>query len=233
MFIPLLNIDDDIDDVAFILKRSDEARRLGYKLHPELKKENYDMEYIEFQVIPVLMQALTMKIRGSEVGIKHTMSIIKEYVAVSEVETIRRIKDIFERTTYDKTFIAEINKLNVQEYYNAYLCAYIMTAFYSDNDYAFDLLISIMPELQKQLIQIYGLRIMRVINIFISTFWKIRILKRPEEFNDYDLIKDKGLSLIDEYEGRFNQANKTMMVVYNHLKMQHSINMIQEDWLYA
>lgn len=233
MFIPLLNIDDDIDDVAFILKRSDEARRLGYKLHPELKKENYDMEYIEFQVIPVLMQALTMKIRGSEVGIKHTMSIIKEYVAVSEVETIRRIKDIFERTTYDKTFIAEINKLNVQEYYNAYLCAYIMTAFYSDNDYAFDLLISIMPELQKQLIQIYGLRIMRVINIFISTFWKIRILKRPKEFNDYDLIKDKGLSLIDEYEGRFNQANKTMMVVYNHLKMQHSINMIQEDWLYA
>ena len=233
LLMPLLNIDDDIDDVAFILKQSDKARRLGFQLHPELKKENYDMEYIEFQVIPLLMLALTVKIRGSEAGMVHVKSIIKEYVAVSENETIKRIKDVFEQTTYDKTHIEEINKLNVQECYNVYLCAYIMTAFYSDNDYAFDLLISIMPELQKQLMQIYGFRIMRVINVFISTFWKARIIAESKGFNDYNRIKDKGLNLIDEYEGKFNQANKTMMVVYHHLKMTHSINRVQEDWLYA
>ena len=37
--------------------------------------------------------------------------------------------------------------------------------------------------------------------------------------------------LIDEYEGKINQSNKTMMIISNHLKLQHKLNSIQEDWL--
>ena len=88
-----------------------------------------------------------------------------------------------------------------------------------------------MPELQKQLVQIYGTRINIIINHYISSFWKARIIKTPREFTGYERLKNKGLMLIDEYEGKINQSNKTMMIISNHLKLQHKLNSIQEDWL--
>lgn len=179
------------------------------------------------------MEALVLKVRGNDVGIEFVRSIVKEYTAVANEETIKHVKRVFEQDTYNRAFIAEINKLNVQERYSVYLCAYIMTAYYSDSDYAFDLLMAIMPELQQQLVQIYGTRIMTIVNHFISTFWKMKIFRNPDEFDDYDRLKDKGLKLIDEYEGKLNQANKTMMIIRYHLKLKHTLNIIQDDWLDA
>lgn len=233
LLIPLLKADVDLDDIAFVIRHSDKARRVTYQLHPEIKRENNDLEFVEFQIVPLLMEALVLKVRGNDVGIELVRSIVKEYTAVADEETIKHVKRVFEQDTYNRAFIAEINKLNVQERYSVYLCAYIMTAYYSDSDYAFDLLMAIMPELQQQLVQIYGTRIMTIVNHFISTFWKMKIFRNPDEFDDYDRLKDRGLKLIDEYEGKLNQANKTMMVIRYHLKLKHTMNIIQDDWLDA
>ena len=228
---PLLKADVDLDDIAFIIKHTDKARRIAYQLHSKIKIENKDHEFVEFQIIPLLLEALVLKIRGNDMGIELVKDVVKNYIAVTNGETIGYIKSIFERDTYDRAFIAEINKLNVQEQYSVYLCAYIMTAFYSDSDYAFDLLIAIMPELQKQLVQIYGTRIITIINLFISTFWKTKVFRNPEEFVDYGHLKKRGLKIINEHEGRLNQANKTMMVIRYHLRLDHKMNRIQENWL--
>lgn len=74
---------------------------------------------------------------------------------------------------------------------------------------------------------------MITVNRFVSTFWKTRIFKSPDEFDNYEWLKNKGVKLIDKYEGELNQSNKTMMVVHNHLKSKHTMNQIQEDWLDA
>lgn len=229
--LPVFRMEEDFDDIEFIIRRSDLSRRLTYQLDPKRLYPGNDLEFIEFQIIPLLMLSLVLDIKGTDKGIELVKSIIRDYVAISDVEAITIIKAIFERGTFDRQLIAEINTLDVQKYYSVYLCAYIMTAYYSDNDYAFDLLISIMPDLQKQLVQIYGTKINIIIGHFISTFWKARIINNPKEFSGYNRLKEKGLMLIDEYEGKINQSNKTMMIISNHLKLQHKLNSIQEDWL--
>ena len=113
------------------------------------------------------MLSIVLDIKGSERGLEFVKSIIRDYTATSDTDAIAIIKAVFERRTFDKQLIAEINTLDVKKYYSVYLCTYIMTAHYSDNDYAFDLIISIMPELQKQLVQIYGTRINIIINHYI------------------------------------------------------------------
>lgn len=233
LLLPLLKADVDLDDMEFIIRHSDQARRIAYQLHPELLIGYNDLEFVEFQIIPLLMVALTLKVQGNDVGIELVKSIVKEYKAVVDKEAIKDVRMVFEQDTYNRIFIKEIKKLNLQKRYSVYLCAYIMTAYYSEVNYAFDLLIAIMPELQKQLVQVYGVRIMTIVNRFITTFWKMKIFRNPNEFNEYDLLKDKGLKLIDEYENKLNQANKTMNIISHHLKSESKMNTIQEDWLNA
>lgn len=55
----------------------------------------------------------------------------------------------------------------------------------------------------------------------------------PEEFANHEFLRTKGIKVIDEYEGKVNQANHTMLVVSNHLKKSFTLNNVQEDWLYA
>jgi hypothetical protein len=229
--LPMFSIEEDFDDIEFIIRCSDLSRRLIYQIEPQRLHPGNDLAFIEYQIIPLLMLSLVLDIRGSKKGIELVISIIRDYVATSDIDAITIIKAIFERDTFDRQLITEINTLDVQKHFGAYLCAYILTAHYSDNDYAFDLLISIMPELQKHLVQIYGTKINIIISHFISTFWKARIINTPKEFSEYDRLKEKGLMLIDEYEGKINQSNKTMMIISNHLKLQHKLNSIQNDWL--
>ena len=230
---PLFNEERDLETIEYIIKHSDEARRLTMQKHPEMKKSSSDLEFVEFQIVPLLMKALVMKVRGKDNGMNLVKSIVKSYIAVADEETIRFVKKVFERETFDRSFVTEVNKLNMQDHYCVYLCAYILTAFYSDSEYAFDLLMAVLPDLQKQLVQIYGKRILSTINLFVSTFWKIRILRNSEEFNNYDRLKDRGIKLIDDYEGKVNQANKTMMIISNHLRLRHTLNKNQMDWLDA
>lgn len=133
------------------------------------------VDFVEFQIVPLLMEALVLKARGNDVGIELVRSIVKEYTAVADEETIKHVKRFFEQDTYNRAFV----------------------------------------------------------NHFISTFWKMKIFRNPDEFDDYDRLKDRGLKHIDEYEGKLNQANKTMMVIRYHLKLKHTMNIIQDDWLDA
>ena len=194
-------------------------------------KKNADLEFVEFQIIPLLMEALTLMLRGNDTGLELVRKIMKNYSPEIDSESVRLVQTVIERETYDRCFIAEINKLDVNDYYSVYLCAYLMTAYYSDTDYAFSLLISLLPKLQEQLVQVVGPCVNAVINLFISTFWKVKILRNPNEFTEYEYLKDKGLKMIDRYEGKTNQANHTMFIISQHLKNPIKLNSYQEKWL--
>ena len=62
-------------------------------------------------------------------------------------------------------------------------------------------------------------------------FWKAKILTAPNEFKDYKHLREKGLPLIEEYEGKINQANHTMLIVSNHINQLIKLNDPQEDWM--
>ena len=115
--------------------------------------------------------------------------------------------------------------------YVVYICAYLMTAYQSEADYAFSLLIALLPMLEKQLIQILGEDIKPIINHFVTDFWKAKILTAPNEFKDYKFLREKGLPLIEKYEGKINQANHTMLIVSNHINKLIKLNGLQEDWM--
>lgn len=106
-----------------------------------------------------------------------------------------------------------------------------MTAYQSEADYAFSLLIALLPMLEKQLIQILGEDIKPIINHFVTDFWKAKILTAPNEFKDYEFLREKGLPLIEKYEGKINQANHTMLIVSNHINKLIKLNGLQEDWM--
>ena len=231
LLLPLFLIDEDMENVEFIINHSLKAKRLTHKNHSELLKKNADLEFVEFQIVPLLMEALILELRGIHVGLELVRKIIKNYSPEIDFETIRLVQSVFERESYDGSYIAEINKLDINENYSVYLCAYLMTAFHSNVDYAFSLLINTLPKLQEQLEQIMGSRVNALINLFVSAFWKIRILRNPNEFVDYAHLKDKGLRLINEYEGNTNQANHTMFIISHHLKDPIKMNSDQEKWL--
>ena len=106
-----------------------------------------------------------------------------------------------------------------------------MTAYQSEADYAFSLLIALLPMLEKQLIQILGEDIKPIINHFVTDFWKAKILTDPNEFKDYEFLREKGLPLIEKYEGKINQANHTMLIVSNHINKLIKLNGLQEGWM--
>ena len=115
--------------------------------------------------------------------------------------------------------------------YAIYICAYLMTAYQSEADYAFSLLIALLPMLEGQLIQILGEEVTPIVNHFVTDFWKAKILTAPNEFNNYKFLREKGLPLIEEYEGKANQANHTMLIVSNHVNKLTKLNVSQEDWI--
>ncbi|MBR6066724.1 MAG: hypothetical protein IKP45_02890 [Bacteroidales bacterium] len=233
LLLPLFLKDDDLENSEFIINHSVKAKKLTHQKHPELLKKNADLEFVEFQIIPLLMEALTLMLRGNDTGLELVRKIMKNYSPEIDSEPIRLVQSVFERESYDRSYIDEINKLDINENYSVYLCAYLMTAFHSNVDYAFSLLINTLPKLQEQLEQIMGSRVNALISLFVSTFWKIRILRNPNEFVNYAHLKDRGLRLIDEYEGKTNQANHTMFIISQHLKSTPKMNQEQENWLDA
>ena len=66
---------------------------------------------------------------------------------------------------------------------------------------------------------------------FIASFWRARIMTSPEDFVNYEFLASKGMKVIDEYEGKDNQANHTMFVVRHHLPYKVNLNVEQENWL--
>lgn len=233
LLLPLFVARNDYNTIRYIIEQSVKARHLTHQKHPEINKGNVDQEFVEFQIVPSLMGALVSEMRGDETGMQIVRDAIDNYIAVNDEEGIELVREALAKLQYDKSYIAKINELDINQRFGVYICAYIITAVHSDADYAFSLLISVLPKLEEQLVQILGSRIRIVINRFVSAFWKMKIIMHPEEFNNYAHLQDKGMKVIDSYEGKDNQANHTMLVVSNHLKKNFSLNQIQENWLDA
>ena len=177
------------------------------------------------------MVSLSQNLRGDDSGLKLIKKVLDNYHPVNNPEKFELVKSVFDRPSYDKNYIAEINKLDINDSHVVYICAYLMTAYQSEADYAFSLLIALLPMLEKQLIQILGEDIKPIINHFVADFWKAKILTAPNEFKDYKFLREKGLPLIGEYEGKINQANHTMLIVSNHINKLIKLNGLQEDWM--
>lgn len=231
LLLPYLIEENDKDAILFVINHTCEAQRISYENHPELHKENADFEFVEFRIVPLLMASLGQKLRGDDSGLKLIKKILGSYQSVNDSEKFELVKSVFNRPSYDKDYIAEINKLDMKDNYVVYICAYLMTAYQSEADYAFSLLIALLPMLEKQLTQILGEDIKPIINHFVTDFWKAKILTAPNEFKDYKHLREKGLPLIEEYEGKINQANHTMLIVSNHINQLIKLNDPQEDWM--
>ncbi len=91
----------------------------------------------------------------------------------------------------------------------------------------------IIVRLEADLVKVMGCGAKDIINRFVSSFWRARVLTSPEEFRDYKHLASKGLELIEAYSGKANQANHTMMIVREHLHQEVKLNDLQEKWLDA
>lgn len=231
LLLPYFVAENDAEAIRFVIAHSCEAKRISYEYHPEQNKGNGDFEFVEFCIVPLLMASLSQKLRNDNTGLELIKQILEGYRPMDDVGKFERVKDIFRRDTYDRNFIAEINRLDVNEDYAEYVCAYLMTAFYSEASYAFSLMIAVLPVLETRLVTILGEDARAIFNRFVADFWKARILTAPREFNDYQHLKDKGLKLIEQYEGSPNLANHTMLIVVNHVNMEVRLNAQQEAWM--
>ena len=110
------------------------------------------------------MASLGQNLRGDDSGLNLIKQIFDDYHPVNDSEKFELVKSVFKRPSYDKDFIAEINKLDMNDNYAVYICAYLMTAYQSEADYAFSLLIALLPKLEEQLIQILGEDVIPIVN---------------------------------------------------------------------
>ena len=233
LLLPLFIVRNEYNAIKYINEHSVKARYLTYQRHPGVVKGNIDQDFVEFQIVPSLMGALVSELRGEEMGLEMIKEVLAGYTAADDEECMKMVRDAFERDAYDRNYIAEINKLDINKRYTVYICAYLITAVHSDADYAFSLLISVLPKLEEQLVRVMGHGVVNVINYFVTSFWKTKIIQHPEEFRDSTFLQEKGMKLIDNFKGKDNQANHTMLVVSNHLRREIKLNQIQEDWLDA
>ena len=231
LLLPIFVEENDKAAIQYVIRQSCEARRLSYQNHPELNKGNADFEFVEFCIVPVMMAALGQTLRGDESGLQLIKEILEGYQPLNEPEMFAKVKAVFEHGVYDRKLIAETNRLDVNDYYAVYICAYLLTAFYSTASYAFSLIIAILPLLEKQLIQILGEDVRVIVNRFVADFWRAKILTAPGEFTGYQHLREKGLPLIEAYEGKKNQANHTMLVVSNHVESEKGLTDEQERWM--
>jgi hypothetical protein len=231
LLLPSFIAQNDIETIKYVIAHSYKAKLLSYQKNLQLNKSNADLEFMILQVIPLLMNSLTMLLRGDNSGVELIKQVLGDYEPISDPEMIELVKAAFNRTSYNRDYIAEVNQLDRTRFYAVYLCAYLMTAFYSDAYYAFSLLVGCIPHLEKQLGQILDHDAIEIVNRFLADFWKARILQTPSDFVNYQRLRDRGLNLIDEYEGKDNQGNHTMFIVSHHLKIEPNLNLEQEKWL--
>ena len=119
----------------------------------------------------------------------------------------------------------------MNKYYPVYIFAYLITALSVESYEAFKLIMAVIVRLESDLVKVIGKEVKAVINDFIASFWRARIMTSPEDFVNYEFLASKGMKVIDEYEGKDNQANHTMLVVRHHLPYNVNLNIEQENWL--
>lgn len=231
LLVPVFLKERDFDAVAYVAETSSAAQAKAFLSHPDIKRENADSEFVEYVITPSLFSALRLAITGDKSGIDKVYQILKAYKPVVTDEVLKEVISVFERETYDWSYINEIQKLDVNKYYPVYICSYLITAMSVNAFEAFKLIMAIIVRLESELLKIVGPDVKVLINDFISAFWRARILTAPEEFKDYKFLASKGMNIIEEYNGKENQANHTMFVVRFHLPHDVSLNDLQEKWL--
>ena len=182
---------------------------------------------------PVLFLALKMAITGDRSGLEKIRDILRSYQPVIHDEVVKEVIAVLERKEYNKTYIDEVNKLDMNRYYPVYIFAYLITTINVDSYQAFKYIMAVIVRLESDLVKVIGSEVKTVINEFIASFWRSRILTKPEEFVNYSFLASKGMKIIDEYEGKDNQANHTLFVIRHHLPFEVNLNALQEEWLDA
>ena len=228
---PVFLKESDFDAIAYVSDVSSKAKALAFENHTEMKRESTDSEYVEYLIVPALFVALRMAITGDRSGIGRIYDMLKSYIPIVTDEVLKQVIAVFERENYDRQYIDEIQKLDVNKYYPVYICSYLLTTLSVNAFEAFKLIMAIIVRLEDDLVKVIGSEVKELINDFVSSFWRARILTEPEEFKDYKLLADKGIRIIEEYNGKSNQANHTMYVVRYHLPQEVRLNDLQEKWL--
>ena len=231
LMVPIFLKEEDFEAISFVSDISSKAKTLLFEYHPEMKRENADSEYVEYVIVPALFTALRMAVTGDRSGIAKIYKILKSYKPVVSDEVLKQVIAVFEREEYDWKYIDEIQKLNINKCYPVYICAYLLTTLSVNAFEAFKLIMAIIVRVESDLVKVVGTDVKVLINDFVSTFWRARILTAPEEFKDYKFLADKGMNIIEEYNGKSNQANHTMYVVRYHLFQDVKLNDLQEKWL--
>lgn len=233
LLVPVFLKAQDFDAVAQIAEISSVSQAMTFETHPEMKRESADSEFIEYVMTPVLFLALKMAITGDRSGLEKIRDILRSYQPVIHDEVVKEVIAVLERKEYNKTYIDEVNKLDMNRYYPVYIFAYLITTINVDSYQAFKYIMAVIVRLESDLVKVIGSEVKTVINEFIASFWRSRILTKPEEFVNYTFLASKGMKIIDEYEGKDNQANHTLFVIRHHLPFEVNLNALQEEWLDA
>ena len=231
LLVPVFLKEQDFDAVAQIAGISSVSQAMTFETHPEMKRESADSEFIEYVMTPVLFLALRIAITGDKSGLVKINSILQSYRPVINDEVVKQVIAVLERDEYDEAFIDEIRKLDMNKYYPVYIFAYLITTLSVDSYQAFKLIMAVIVRLESDLVKVIGGEVKVVVNDFIASFWRSRILTKSEEFVNYAFLASKGMKMIDEYEGKDNQANRTMLVIRHHLPYEVNLNDEQERWL--
>ena len=221
----------DFDAVEQVSKISNDSQAKAFESHPELRRDSVDSEYVEFVIIPALIEALRIAITGDRRCIDRIRDILASYKPLTNSGVIEKVLSVLSRESYDSKYIEEIQVLDVNTFYPVYICTYLITTLSVDATQAFKLIMGIIVRLEGDLVKVMGSGGKEIINRFVSSFWRARVLTSPEEFRDYKHLASKGLELIEAYSGKANQANHTMMIVRDHLLQEVQLNDLQEKWL--
>lgn len=233
LLVPVFLKQQDFDAVAQIAEISSVSQAMTFKTHPEMKRESADSEFIEYVMTPVLFLALCMAITGDNSGLEKTRDILRNYQPVVNDEVVKHVIAVLERDGYNRDYIDEVNKLDMNIYYPVYIFAYLITTLSVNSYQAFKYIMAVIVRLESDLMKVVGGEVKAVVNEFIASFWRSRILTKPKEFVNYSFLASKGMKIIDEYEGKVNQANHTMFVIRHHLPYEVNLNTLQEEWLDA
>lgn len=233
LLVPVFLKEQDFGAVAQIAEISSVSRSMMFDNHPELKRESADSDFIEYVMTPALFLALRMAITGDKSGLEKIREILQGYQPIVHDEVVKEVIAVLERGEYDKAYIDGLQQLDINIYYPVYIFAYLITTLSVDSYQAFKLIMAVIVRVEGDLVKVIGNEVKNVINEFIASFWRARILTNPEEFVNYSFLASKGMKMIEEYEGKENQANHTMLVIRHHLPYEINMNEFQEQWLDA
>lgn len=231
LLVPIFASNHDYDAILRIAQIYSSSLSITYESNHELQRESADAEFVQYTIIPALLAALKTASSGDRGEIERVRTILASYTPVINNDVISEVIAVLDRKDYDVQYTEDLHRLDINKFYPVYVCAYLLTALSVNAFDAFKLIMAVIVNLEKDLVNIFGQDIKYLINDFISSFWRARILTFPEQFVNYELLSNKGMKKIEEYTKQQNGANRIMFVISNHLPKEVNLVRQQEDWL--